>query len=96
MAGLCFLTGRVSSSLRCQRSSWVRRALHLSESLATSLLMHLDVCSWSAVMAEPPEVLSVSRDTAMVTVRAEAHWSLTLPGCHYWALSGLMDEKQQR
>ena len=41
----------------------------MSESLATSLLMHLEVCSWSAVMAEPPEVLSVSRDTAMVTVR---------------------------
>ena len=67
--GFYFLTGRVSSSLRCQRSSWVRSALHLSESLATSLLMHLEVCSWSAVMAEPPEVLSVSRDTAMVTVR---------------------------
>ena len=53
------LTGRVSSSLRCQSSSWVSRALHLSDSLVTSLL--IDLC-WSG---SDPEVLSVSRDTAI-------------------------------
>ena len=89
--GFYFLTGRVSSSLRCQRSSWVRSALHLSESLATSLLMHLEVCSWSAVMAEPPEVLSVSRDTAMVTVRADVRCQHPATLCYYRALWGLMD-----
>ena len=53
------LTGRVSSSLRCQSSSWVSRALHLSDSLVTSRL--IDLC-WSG---SDPEVLSVSRDTAI-------------------------------
>ena len=58
------LTGRASSSLRCQISRPVRRPLHLSESFTTSLL--IDLASWSVDLVGSESLResdSVSRDT---------------------------------